>query len=383
MMWRLRLGTYLTPVAAMGGAWSPASLFAASEVGAWFDPSDLTSMFQDAAGTTPCAVNSVVGLVMDKSKGLALGVDIVTNGDFSSGTGWAVTAGVAVSGGKLNFTAAANGSDVRQTSKLTVGNWYKVTYTIDSISGMVRFFDSAVTGANHTTAGTYTEYFKATNTTLGFQCSGVTTAVIDDLTVKHLAGNHASQATTASKPILRQSGALYYLEFDGVDDGLATAAINFTATDEMSVFAGVRKTSGFGFQALTELGTGIVENGFSIFAPSNLNNDYDFRLAANPRNSATTFAPPIKNILQVSHDISQTTAATETVARINGGAITHSGSVTCAGMFINAPLYIGRRGGASLPFSGHLYGLIVRGKTTVAADITSTETYLNDKTGAY
>ena len=33
-------------------------------------------------------------------------------------------------------------------------------------------------------------------------------------------GNHATQATSANRPILRQSGALYYLEFDGVDDQL-------------------------------------------------------------------------------------------------------------------------------------------------------------------
>jgi hypothetical protein len=43
-----------------------ASLFAGVQ-GAWYDPSDLTSMFQDSAGTTPAAVDSPVGLLRDKS----------------------------------------------------------------------------------------------------------------------------------------------------------------------------------------------------------------------------------------------------------------------------------------------------------------------------
>ena len=50
------------------------ALFANSEVGAWYDPSDLTTMFQDRAGTTPVTADGqTVGLILDKSKGLVLG----------------------------------------------------------------------------------------------------------------------------------------------------------------------------------------------------------------------------------------------------------------------------------------------------------------------
>ena len=36
--------------------------------GAWFDPSDMSTMYQDAAGTTPVtAVEQPVGLILDKS----------------------------------------------------------------------------------------------------------------------------------------------------------------------------------------------------------------------------------------------------------------------------------------------------------------------------
>jgi hypothetical protein len=45
----------------------PASLFASGEQGGWYDPSDLSSMFQDSAGTTPAAVGQPVGLIRDGS----------------------------------------------------------------------------------------------------------------------------------------------------------------------------------------------------------------------------------------------------------------------------------------------------------------------------
>jgi hypothetical protein len=54
-----------------GGAaapvFTPLSLFAGGEEGAWYDPSDLTSMFQESAGITPAAMTLPVGKANDKS----------------------------------------------------------------------------------------------------------------------------------------------------------------------------------------------------------------------------------------------------------------------------------------------------------------------------
>ena len=50
----------LTPIGAL--------LFAASEPGAWYDPSDTSTLFQDSAGATPVtAVEQQVGRMLDKS----------------------------------------------------------------------------------------------------------------------------------------------------------------------------------------------------------------------------------------------------------------------------------------------------------------------------
>ena len=50
------------------GLFSPLNLFSNSEQGAWYDPSDFSTMFQDSAGTIPVtAVEQPVGLIRDKS----------------------------------------------------------------------------------------------------------------------------------------------------------------------------------------------------------------------------------------------------------------------------------------------------------------------------
>jgi hypothetical protein len=45
----------------------PRSLFAAGQLGFWYDPSDLSTMFSDSAMTTPATVGGVVGAIRDKS----------------------------------------------------------------------------------------------------------------------------------------------------------------------------------------------------------------------------------------------------------------------------------------------------------------------------
>lgn len=50
-----------------GPAFDPLTLFAAGEQGGWYDPSLLTSMYQDSAGTVAAAVDAPVGRIEDRS----------------------------------------------------------------------------------------------------------------------------------------------------------------------------------------------------------------------------------------------------------------------------------------------------------------------------
>lgn len=51
-----------------GSLWEPSRLFDNGEEGAWYDPSDLSTMFQDGSGTTPVTADGQpVGKILDKS----------------------------------------------------------------------------------------------------------------------------------------------------------------------------------------------------------------------------------------------------------------------------------------------------------------------------
>ena len=67
----IALGQGLSPVfgGGRGGVvWTPAKLFENGELGAWYDPSDLSTLFRDTAGTVPVTADGqTVGLMRDKS----------------------------------------------------------------------------------------------------------------------------------------------------------------------------------------------------------------------------------------------------------------------------------------------------------------------------
>ena len=59
---------YLGTGILFSGVFTPADLFTGSETGAWYGPSDLSTLFQDSAGTTPVTTaGQPVGLMLDKS----------------------------------------------------------------------------------------------------------------------------------------------------------------------------------------------------------------------------------------------------------------------------------------------------------------------------
>lgn len=249
------------------GGFVPSRLFAAGEQGAWYDPSDWSTLYQDSAGTTPInAVEQPVGRILDKS-------------------------------GR---------------------------------------------------------------------------------------GNHAYQTTSTSRPVLRQdAGGRYYLSFDGVDDFLVTNSIDFTSTDKMTVFAGVRKLSAATGAAVAELGPNTnTTPGVGLFAPSSVGlSDYAFtsRGAATAVAIASGFVAPTTNAMSGLSSISGDSA----ILRINGAQAAQSTADQGTGNYGNYPLYIGRRGGTTAPFTGHLYSLIVRGAQTSDTQVSQTETWVNGRTGAY
>lgn len=243
-------------------SFTPAELFALGELGMWFDPSDLSSMFQDAAGTIPVtAANQQVGKILDKS-------------------------------GR---------------------------------------------------------------------------------------GNHATQSTGASRPILRNSGAIWFLEFDGVNDFLVTGNASFTVASEMSVLAGVGKITDAAAGTIAEFGSDVTTaNGsFALMGPDGASATYSgsFRGTATQKLTASGYAAPVTNVVS-----SICSLAFSQILRVSGVQVT-GGNLQGDTNFGNYPLYIGMRAGASLPFKGYLAGLIVRADLTDPPILGKTEAWLAGKSG--
>jgi hypothetical protein len=173
-----------------------------------------------------------------------------------------------------------------------------------------------------------------------------------------------------------------YLFFDGVNDSMSTSSINFTSTDKMNVFAGVRKLSDAAAASLIEHSVSIAGNAgaIGVFAPITAAN-YRFASKGVTQASADTlanFAAPISNVLTGIGDI----AGDNATLRVDGTQAATSATDQGTGNYLAYPLYIGARAGTSLFFSGHLYGLIARfGANLDTGQISSTETWVASRTG--
>ena len=111
-----------------------ANLFSNGEQGVWYDPSDLTTMRQDGCIGSTCYYWSTCWTMLDKSQGVKLGSELITNGDFAAdsdwvkGTGWSISGGVGVANGVTSQNLRQNGVALEENKV------YSVTFTIVSIS---------------------------------------------------------------------------------------------------------------------------------------------------------------------------------------------------------------------------------------------------------
>ena len=199
--------------------------------GAWLEPRT-GFMFQENTGLTPTtAVGQTVGLLLDQTQGLALGPELLTNGGFDSSSGWTLSAnnpGIppTITGGRLVFNSpTADYVHARfEFPTLTAGATFLVEFAYTHTSGFAQIlFGGTGTGYSliPTASGQYRLYLKSpgTNQRLEFSraAGGNNVFEFDNVSVRQILGNHASQTTTANRPTLQQSGNQYFLRQDGTD----------------------------------------------------------------------------------------------------------------------------------------------------------------------
>lgn len=199
--------------------------------------------------------------------------------------------------------------------------------------------------------------------------------------------NHAYQTVSASRPILQRNATTgaYYLEFDGTDDFLRTDSIDFTTTDKVSLFAGVTKLAD-NTQIIAELSPSISANNGSFYLVAGTDigvTGYTSAARGSSVASASgtarifTYPAPDVAVLSAKHDISGDLSSMRRNGVIGINGLVDKGT----GNFGNYPLYIGRRGGTSLPFNGHIYGLIGIGRLTSDSETIALEKAIAKNTG--
>lgn len=195
-------------------------LFANGEQGFFYDPNDLSTMFQDAVGTVPVTgVGQPVGLMLDKSKGLSLSPHSLQPVLSLGGSGVAeirpdntfyIMRGGAGDTGAVNIPTSPN-------------KWYKLVIEIlsgNSISIRTGLGTSVlILQPSHGKLSLYVnmvsfDYLRFVNATDN-QASVFKIHSLDELK-----GNHTYQSTSAARPILQDSPRR--IDFDAVDDKLIT-----------------------------------------------------------------------------------------------------------------------------------------------------------------
>lgn len=199
-------------------------------------------------------------------------------------------------------------------------------------------------------------------------------------------GNHATQSTLAARPTLQvDENGNHYLLFDGIDDCLFTSAVDFTATDKMTVWVGMRLLSTV-TQAITELSANPNTNNgaFGLVQAAALGptrtqfylNSRGTALAQAFIESDTIPGTYVRcGISSISPALVQYRSNTQIAAT--------STATQGTGNYGNHSIYIGRRNNASLQWNGRLYLLIVRGAQSTDTQISQTEAWVNRRTRAY
>lgn len=198
---------------------------------------------------------------------------------------------------------------------------------------------------------------------------------------------NVTQATEAARPILRSGSSPQplYWEFDDINDVLSSAAIDFTGTNQITIFASLRKTGTGAASVVASVGGNTSLAGFlQLFAPRYTSNlqDYGARgfTAANAAQdiSSGVFAAPDEAVLTLIFD--ETAApGSQMILRRNGVQIAAGGTAIIVGA--NQPVHIGMRG-TDLPAGMDLRGLIIVGSRPSLAQIEATERWFSARTAA-
>lgn len=190
-------------------------LFSNGEQGFFYDPNDLSTMYQDNTGTIPVtAAGQLVGLMLDKSKGLVKS-EINRDVNFDNPSTWTVqpvgTSEISVSGGLISCNSTTNARVLQAGVSISANTRY--TMEIDVVSytrGDPFILVGGVEVPIPKSVGKHIIIFTTTTAVSSFGVYAGRNAVggewaASSLSITSVGGNHAFQTTSAARPILQQT----------------------------------------------------------------------------------------------------------------------------------------------------------------------------------
>jgi len=428
---QLGLGLGLTRIG--GGSSLARLLFSANEPGFTFEPWDITTLFQDRAGTTPVtAAGQSVGYRRDKS---GRGNHQVAVSDAKRGVyGWMPKTGrrnlltytedfsnaawVKLNTGTASVPVVTTNAATDPNGELTADLiQLRLNSATDSSLSWIYQNMAVPSGATRTTSfyvkaasvGDVGKTIRLTGTiittvtlTANWQRFSNSSLLVTGATISfgiRLRGNEGtsdsvdlhiwggqvddgSTATTyqrvASQYDVTEAGVptCYYVQADGVDDAYVTPTIT-PNTDKAQVFAGMRKLNDAAIGSLIELSaTTVTNNGSMQLAASGTGAAANYTMTSKGTVSSSagytdaSIAAPVTNVITGIADISGDTST----LRVNGVQVAQATIDQGTGNFLAYPAYIYSRGGTTLPFNGLDFGHAVRfGPNLDAATIARVE----------
>lgn len=387
------------------------ALFAAGRVGGMWDLGDIATLFQHYA-TPVTAVTQPIDMVLDKSQGLVRGAEKVTGNTatFDTGVGSWIgynSATIAAVGGELQITQnAING---RATIRLpcTSGVFCEVSADVRSINGVACALGVGIYGdgngaafAAATTSATFTRQtliLKSLdanpafiNITVGANGGGTGIFAVDNVSVRELPGNHATQPTAGSRPLYQVVSSYGCAQFDGTDDLLQVSGINLSATNKVLIGLAFKPNT-TALSVAMEYSTTAVSNVGAFYVSLNESGTGKHNMLANngggggldvvTLSSAVALAP---TVLIDYIDLAQLASIAKHSVRVNGASAGITSIIDgpdVAGNFGNYNLFLGARSGSSLPSNMNLYRAFVLAGSSTAGEQLILENWLRESCG--
>ena len=194
--------------------------------------------YLDSAGTTAATVDNPVGLVLDGAGSVGAELNTNAGNPFVNTTGWITTGtgSVSVVNGLLRASATTLSHAIYRVIPVTAGKSYVITFkTLNNTFTQLKYSVFNATSLSDIIPVTnYTSGENRLQFTAPAGCISVWVYItrnstysgsvdVEYYSVKEITGIHATQATTANKPILRYASGRYYFDFvDGTDVLTAT-----------------------------------------------------------------------------------------------------------------------------------------------------------------